>query len=51
MKHQDKPWHQRWLYELADMGIVKAIMLIWAICWIIVGISVLAIKALFSHFK
>lgn len=51
MRHYDKPGHQRWLYRLADLGLVKAIILIWAICWAIIVMSLLLAKAVISYFK
>lgn len=51
VKHYDKPAHQRWLYRLSDMGIVKAIMVIWAICWILIGLSIILVKVVISYFE
>ncbi len=49
--HYDKPAHQRWLYRLADLGIVRAIMFIWALCIILIVVSLLAVKAVLWNFK
>ena len=49
--HYDKPGHQRWLYRLADMGIVKAILVIWLICLLAIGLSLLMVKFVISIFK
>ena len=51
MKHLDKPKHQRWLYRLSDLGLVKAIMIIWGICCIVIIVTLVLIKTLLSHFK
>lgn len=49
--HLDKPTHQRWLYKLADIGLVKAIMIIWGVCILAVVASLFVLKAVLSGFK
>lgn len=44
--HTDKPPHQRWLYQLSDLGLIKATLIIWGACWAIIGITMLLIKAI-----
>jgi len=51
MSHFDKPTHQRWLYRLADNGLVKAIMIIWGICLVAFLGAILLAKAVIDHFK
>jgi len=51
MSHHDKPTHQRWLYRLADNGIIKAIMIIWGICLMAIFGALLLIKAVLAYFK
>jgi len=51
MKHYDKPAHQRWLYILSDLGLFKAILVIWLVCWLTIGASLAMVKALISVFK
>lgn len=50
-KHHDKPSHQRWLYQLSDYGIVKALLIIWGIFILILIGTILLIKAVVTHFK
>ena len=49
--HNDKPKHQRWLYHLSDMGLFKAILIIWLITWIAIGVALGLAKAIISIFK
>jgi len=49
--HLDKPSHQRWLYKLADIGMFKAILIIWGICLLIIIATIFTIKAVLSGFK
>ncbi len=51
MRHNDKPKHQRWLYHLADMGLGKAILIIWAICLLTIAGALLLAKSIISIFK
>jgi hypothetical protein len=51
MKHYDKPGHQRWLYQLSDMSWVKALTVIWGICWVTIIITWAALKFIFGHAK
>jgi uncharacterized membrane protein len=51
MKHLDKPKHQRWLYILSDMGLFKAILIIWMICFLAIGVAMGLAKAIISFFK
>ena len=50
-KHYDKPPHQRWLYQLSDHGLGKALLIIWGICVLIMVGTLLLIKAILSSFK
>ena len=50
-KHYDKPSHQRWLYQLADIGLVKAVMIIWGICVLAIVATLLLVKAVLAGFK
>lgn len=50
-KHYDKPSHQRWLYQLADIGLVKAIMIVWGILALVLIATLFVAKALLSGFK
>jgi len=50
-KHYDKPLHQRWLYQLADIGLVKAIMIVWGILALVLIATLFVAKALLSGFK
>ena len=51
MKHNDKPSHQRWLYQLAEKGLGKAILIICTICLVTVMLSLLLVKSIISHFE
>ena len=44
--HYDKPPHQRWLYQLSDLGLVRAMLIIWGACWAVIVITLLLIKAI-----
>jgi hypothetical protein len=44
VKHYDKPGHQRWLYRLSDFGLVKAILIIWGICFVIIVVTLILVK-------
>ena len=50
-KHLDKPTHQRWLYQLSDIGLVKAIMLIWGVCILIIVITLVLVKYTLAWIK
>ena len=49
--HLDKPSHQRWLYKLADIGLVKAILIIWGLCILIILATLGIVKAVLSSLK
>lgn len=49
--HYDKPKHQRWLYQLADIGLVKAILLIWGVCVLAIIVALFLVKAVVANFK
>ena len=49
--HHDKPTHQRWLYQLSDMGLFKAILIIWLITWIAIAFALGLAKSIISFFK
>jgi hypothetical protein len=49
--HSDKPSHQRWLYQLADMGLFKALFIIWGVCILAVVVALLLVKATLSSLK
>ena len=51
VKHHDKPGHQRWLYHLSDMGLFKALMIIWGVCLLAVLGALLLVKAVITGFK
>jgi hypothetical protein len=51
MKHLDKPKHQRWLYHLSDLGLFKAILIIWLVCWLAIGAALVMTKAVIAFFK
>jgi signal recognition particle receptor subunit beta len=51
IKYYDIPGHQRWLYKLSDYGLVKAIMLIWGICLLLLVASFLLVKLVLAFFK
>ena len=42
--HYDKPGHQRWLYQLSDLGLVKAITIVWGICIVTIIIALILVK-------
>ncbi len=44
IKHYDKPGHQRWLYRLSDLGLIKAITIIWGICIVTIIVTLLLVK-------
>jgi uncharacterized membrane protein len=50
-KHSDKPAHQRWLYQLADIGLFKAILIIWGVCVLALVLALFLIKITISSFK
>lgn len=49
--HLDKPPRQRWLYKLSDMGLFKAIAIIWGICLLAIAVALSLVKAVLSAFK
>ena len=51
VKHYDKPLRQRWLYQLAEKGLFKAIAIIWGVCILAIVGALLLVKAVVSFFK
>ncbi len=51
VKHYDKPGYQRWLYQLSDLGLVKALTIIWGVCIVTVIIAVLLVKFILTYFE
>ena len=49
--HLDKPTHQRWLYKLSDVGLFKAMLIIWGVCLVAIAGALLLVKAVLSGFK
>jgi len=49
--HYDKPEHQRWLYQMADWGLGKAMLVVWLVCIGIIVLTLVLLKSVFGAFK
>ena len=48
IRHNDKPKHQRWLYHLSDHSWFKALIIIWAVCILAIGLALLLVKGILA---